>query len=415
MLKQLRRKFVLINMILVSVILLAVFSIQIYSGWRQITADTDAALRLALEWTESGPDRWQIGLGAPQMPPDDSELQPALVPTFCVTITPFGTTVIDNNVSVTEPVLTAAVTAALESGRDRGALPDLNLRFLRSRSAGTTRIAFADTTWETTSIRQRILTAVMVFFLALTAFFPVSLFLSRWAMKPTERSWKQQQQFVADASHELKTPLTVLLADTDILLAHPTDTIEEQRKWVEYIREEGQRMKGLVEDLLFLARSDSASAKDVPLTRVSLSDLCWNCLLSFEPVAFERRAELTGEIGEAITVPGNEELLRRLITILLDNGCKYCGENGAVTLTLRRSGDKAVISVRNTGAPIPPEALPHLFERFYRVDPSRTRESGGHGLGLSIAASITGQHRGKISVERTAEAGTCFTVILPAE
>ena len=413
MLKQLRRKFVLVNMLLVSVVLLVVFAVQLYSGWSQISSTTDSALRLTLEWSDSGPNRWQIGQNEPLPPLDRGEQ--TLVPTFCVVIRSFSTTVIDNNLDITEDILTAAVTAALESDSDNGSLPDLNLRFLRSRTAGSTRIAFADTSWESSAMRQRVFTSLVVLLVALAAFFPVSLFLSRWAMKPTELSWKQQQQFVADASHELKTPLTILLADTDILLSHPSDTIETQRKWVEYIQEEGNRMKELVEDLLFLARSDSAAAKDVPRQRLSLSDLCWNCQLSFEPVAFERSVELVPEIGSQISVSGNEEQLRRLVNILLDNACKYCGERGTVTLTLRQQGDKAVLSVHNTGAPIPPEALPHLFERFYRVDPSRTRESGGHGLGLPIAASITEHHKGKITVESSEGAGTRFTVTLPAE
>lgn len=413
MLKQLRRKFILVNMLLVSLVLAAVLSIQFFTFWQQTTAETDAALRDAIQWTEAGPDRWHVGGMGQLLLPGQS----ARVPTFCVILNLNGTmtAVIDNNVEISDEALAQAITAALNSAEDQGELPALGLRWLRGYSGLTLRVAFADVTWERAALTRQLLTSLLVLAVALAAFLMVSVFLSRWALRPTERSWKQQQQFIADASHELKTPLTVLLADADILLAHPDDTIRSQRKWVEYMQDEASRMKGLVEDMLFLARSDNAAEKELERLPVALSDLCWNCLLSFEPVAFEAGAELSGDVAPGVTVLGSPEELRRLTAILLDNACKYCGPAGTVTLTLARTGDRAVLSVRNTGDPIPAEDLPHLFERFYRADAARDRRSGGYGLGLAIAASIAERHKGKIFVTSTAEAGTTFTVVLPAD
>jgi signal transduction histidine kinase len=410
----LRRKFILVNMLLVSLVLLAVFAIQLFSAWRQNIAVTDAALQSTLLWGESGPDRWQVG--GPSRPDEDSQQEMQRVATFCVVISPTGsTTLIENNVEISDDDLTAALTAALTSEDDQGDLTDLGLRWERSRSGGTIRVAFADTTWERSAMLQELLTAFLVLCAALVGFSLVSLFLSHWALRPTEESWRQQQQFVADASHELKTPLTVLLADVDILLAHPQDTIDSQHKWVEYIQDEALRMKGLVEDLLFLARGDAATKTQLAAQSVGLSDLCWNCLLSFEPVAFEQGAELVGEVAPEVTVPGEPAQLRRLIAILLDNACKYCPRGGKVTLTLEKNGDRAALTVHNPGPAIPPEDLPHLFERFYRVDAARDRSTGGYGLGLSIAQSIAQRHRGKITVVSTQETGTAFTVTLPVE
>ena len=170
-------------------------------------------------------------------------------------------------------------------------------------------------------------------------------------------------------------------------------------------------MKGLVQDLLFLAKGD-AGGRERPQETVSLSELCESCALSFDPVAFERGLTLESRIGPGVSVTGRGEDLRRLCAILLDNACKYCGEGGAVTVTLSSPG-QAVLTVHNTGAPIPAEAQPHLFERFYRADAARSREQGGYGLGLSIAAAIVEEHRGKIAVHSTAEEGTAFTVTLP--
>ena len=406
MLKQLRRKFIWINMALVALVLLAVTAVQVFTVWRQAGAETDAALRRAVLW-ETGADRWQIG-----GPGDQS-----MVPTFCVVLDMSGDIrmTMDNYVEISTDTLTAAVSAALNGEEDTGRIPSLGLRYLRMFTGVSIRLAFADTSWQRGQVRHQAAASLLIMAAALAVFSLISLFLSRWALRPVERSWKQQRQFIADASHELKTPLTVLLADADILLAHPDDTIASQRKWVEYMQDEAGRMRELVEDMLFLARSDSSSDREQIRQSVALSDLCSNCLLSFEPVAFERGAQLTDAVEPDVTVPGDESQLRRLIAILLDNACKYCGEQGTVTLTLRREGSRAVLSVRNTGDPIPPEALPHLFERFYRADSARARDTGGYGLGLAIAAAIAESHKGKISAASTAAEGTTFTVTLPAE
>lgn len=170
-------------------------------------------------------------------------------------------------------------------------------------------------------------------------------------------------------------------------------------------------MKGLVQDLLFLARGD-AGEREWPRGTLCLSEVCEGCVLSFEPVAFEAGLTLESEIAPGVSVTGNGEQLRRLCAILLDNACKYCGAGGAVTLTLA-AGNRAELTVHNTGEPIPPEAQAHLFERFYRADAARSREAGGYGLGLSIAASIVEGHRGKISVHSAPGEGTAFTATLP--
>ena len=170
-------------------------------------------------------------------------------------------------------------------------------------------------------------------------------------------------------------------------------------------------MKELVQDLLFLARGD-AGQRERPREAVSLSDLCEGCVMSFDPVAFERGLTLESRVAPNVSVIGSGEDLRRLAAILLDNACKYSEPGGTVALTLT-AGDKAVLTVHNTGAPIPAEAQAHLFERFYRADAARSREAGGHGLGLSIAAAIAEAHRGKITVSSTQREGTAFTVTLP--
>lgn len=420
MLKRLRWKFVLINMSLVCVVLAVVLGAQVAGNLRQIRAVCDSALEMALLWGEDGPGRWEIGGGQFPMGRPESDNGPfdrefgAMIPTVCVTLDADGTlvNVADNNVDISEENLTAAVEAALETGKDQGAVSDPDLRFRLKRENGVTRIAFADRTWERSSLRSDVLTALIIFAAALLGFLVVSFFLSKWALRPVERSWQQQRQFMADASHELKTPLTVMLADTNILLSHPEQTIQSQRKWVEYIQDEAQRMKQLVEDMLFLTRSDSGVQRDEVRGRVELSDLLQSCLLSFEPVAFESGVELDGLVEPGIAVTGDEEQLRRLIAILLDNACKYAGPAGVVTLRLGRSGERVTLTVHNTGEAISAEDQQHLFERFYRTDAARDRQKGGYGLGLSIAQSIAQSHGGKIAVASAPGEGVTFTVTL---
>ena len=185
-----------------------------------------------------------------------------------------------------------------------------------------------------------------------------------------------------------------------------------QRKWLGYIQEEAQRMKELVEDMLFLAKHDGAERPKDSRT-VNFSDLVTGCVLRFESVAFERQVELNSHIQPGLSLSGEPDSLERLVMILLDNAVKYAGEQGRVDVALSRRQERAVLSVRNTGEPIPPEHLEHLFERFYRVDGSRSRKEGGYGLGLAIAHTIAQSHRGQIEVRSSREEGTVFTVALP--
>jgi signal transduction histidine kinase len=233
--------------------------------------------------------------------------------------------------------------------------------------------------------------------------------LARWTLKPVALSWEQQKQFVADASHELKTPLTVILANTGILLSHKQDTIEAQSKWIEYTQTEANRMKKLIDDLLFLAKADAAH-KSLIQSTVNLSDVLWHCILPFESVAYENGVRIDTNIEPDLCFMGNEGQLQQLVVILIDNACKYAGRSGLVTVNLVRKYDELILKINNTGAIIPTDHLNHIFDRFYRVDTARTRERGGYGLGLAIAHTIVDTHKGNIRVTSNEIDGTTFEV-----
>lgn len=411
MLKKLRWKFILIITALLAGMLAAALAVQTVSAARQYREETERVLQAVLDRGEAALDPLRpFGGGLGQ----DDELRTGL-PAFYAVADRWGRVglALGFNAVLDEETVVRAVEEALAAGRESGRLEELGLRFLIRSGGNRLELAFAGMDWERGAVRRQALAAALILAAALPGFFAVSVLLSRWLVRPVEESWRRQQQFVADASHELKTPLTVLLADADILLGHPDDTIRSQSRWVEHLRDEGLRMKGLVEDLLFLARGD-AGDRERPQGRVELSQVCEGCVMSFEPLAFEAGLVLESSVAPGVGVTGDGEELRRLCAILLDNACKYCGPGGTVRVTLEGGGE-AALTVHNTGEPIPAEDQAHLFERFYRADAARGREKGGYGLGLSIAAAIVERHGGKIAVRSTAGEGTAFTVILPQE
>ena len=410
MLKKLRWKFILIITALLAGMLAAALAVQTVSAARQYREETERVLQAVLDRGEAALDPLRPfgGLG------QDDELRTGL-PAFYAVADRWGRVglALGFNAVLDEETVVRAVEEALAAGRESGRLEGLGLRFLIRSGGNRLELAFAGMDWERGGVGRQALAAALIWAAALPGFFVVSVLLSRWLVRPVEESWRRQQQFVADASHELKTPLTVLLADADILLGHPDDTIRSQSRWVEHLRDEGLRMKGLVEDLLFLARGD-AGDRERPRGRVELSQVCEGCVMSFEPLAFEAGLVLESSVVPGVGVTGDGEELRRLCAILLDNACKYCGPGGTVRVTLEGGGE-AALTVHNTGEPIPAEDQAHLFERFYRADAARGREKGGYGLGLSIAAAIVERHGGKIAVRSTAGEGTAFTVTLPQE
>lgn len=409
MIRRLRVKFVVINMALIALVLVIVFGVICYSSYQQTRSESLQDMRMSLDREKDHPpSRFVIG---GERPPQTGDSGPK--PVFTVTLNHEGDIVWSDrqNVEIDDETLALAVSYATDKSSDGGVIDALNLRYLRRETPEGTRIAFADRTAEQTALRQLAFTLLLVGLGGMLAFFGISLFLARWALRPVQEAWAQQQRFIADASHELKTPLTVILANLNILQKHPEHTVAEEHKWIDNTQVEAGRMKGLVDNLLFLAKSDATQAPP-ERTAFSLSDAVWSAVLPFEPVAFEQGITLESDIAPNINLMGDAQQIRQLVVILLDNACKYAGAQGRVTVTLSRVQDKARLSVHNTGEPIAPDALAHIFERFYRVDKARARLQGGYGLGLAIAAQIVRSHGGKITAQSSSEEGTTLTVIL---
>jgi signal transduction histidine kinase len=410
MIKKLRRKFVVINMALVSAVLVFVFIALCVSTHTRLRIDTENAARAALAGGGMKNDfRPEIGHMGGGHKGDASRN----IPTFYVRVNASGNIRFADygRVAITGENAAAAINAALETDKEHAVIADMGLLFVIGTSpGGEISIAFADMSAEQNGMSRLIINSLIIGALGLVALFFVSIFLARLAVKPVESAFRVQQQFIADASHELKTPLTVIMANTGVLMSHPNTKVSEHMNWLENTQSEAVRMRGLVENMLELAKGDFAR-DNLILSAVNLSDISTNSLLSFEPVAFEKNVSLTSDIEPCIEIKGNGEKLSRLFAILLDNAIKYAESGGSVAVTIRQTGTHVTLAVRNTGAVIPQAQLSRVFDRFYRVDEARVSEGGGSfGLGLSIARQIVQEHGAKIWVESGESDGTVFTV-----
>jgi signal transduction histidine kinase len=237
-----------------------------------------------------------------------------------------------------------------------------------------------------------------------------SLFMAKRAIQPIQRAWQQQKDFLADASHELRTPLTVIRTNLEVVMSNPGETVASQMDWLVNVQEEIQQMTGLVSSLLFLTRLDSESYR-TERNNFSLDKVTASVFEAFKPLADAKNIHLSTIIAGTITVYGDESNLRRVMEILLDNALQYTPAGEKIIMRLQPQDKKILLEVADTGEGIDAEHLPKIFDRFYQVDPSRSK--GKAGLGLAIAKSIIENHGGTIQVTSRPGSGTTFSVWLP--
>ena len=409
MLRRLRRQFIAITMLLVGLVLAGVLGSSFFSSALTQRGIVTQILERALS----------DGVAAATIGDSSGEQSAELMLAVVVDVSPDGA-VYDRTslfASVSDETLRAVVSDALSSGDSSGRCVDYPIAWMRTQTAWGWRIAFVDTYLRGATLRAQALSSLLIFAISMGALFVVSYVLSGWALRPVQRAWEQQRRFVSDASHELKTPLAVILANAQIL-EDERDLPEGARRWVESTSDEARHMKELVEDLLTLARADEQEATGGPgavaLSPVELSGLVSGCALEFDAVAFERGCSLSCELEGDVRVMAEPDRTRRVVRTLLDNATKYAEEGTEVRVLLAREGKLARLAVTNRGEVISPEALEHLFDRFYRTDDARERQaSGGFGLGLAIAKSLVESMGGTIGAASSERDGTTFTVSLP--
>ncbi|GAC40785.1 sensor histidine kinase [Paenibacillus popilliae] len=272
-------------------------------------------------------------------------------------------------------------------------------------------ITFLDVTDADNTLIELLTTLIMVGLLTLFVIFAISLFFANRSIRPIAETWEKQKQFFADISHELKTPLAIINANSDALLANEGETIHSQRKWLDYIKSQTDRMGRLVSDLLYLAKTEDTRI-ELNVTSFDLSNMVSDVILSMEAIAFEKDITLLQEVEPCLILKSDSEKVKQVITILMDNAIKYTDKKGRIHITLKKTRHHIAFSIQNSGQGIPPQHLPKLFDRFYRADPARTQANGGYGLGLPIAKAIIDRLGGKIVAESKENEGATFTFTL---
>ena len=388
MIQKLRFKFVLINMSIVTLMLCVILGLVFYFT----SADLEQESIRMMQNIAAQP----FQQGTPMELGEDVRL-----PFFTLQLGPRGELLSTGGVYYDlsdGDFLDHLVQQIFASPKRLGVLPEYNLRYYRMDSPASQYLVFADISSEVATLEGLRTTCLIIGGVSFLVFLWISVLLSKWAVKPVDQAWKQQRDFVAAASHELKTPLTVIMANAE-LMQDPDYGEEKRIKFLDNIFVMSRQMRRLVEQMLSLAQTDSA-APQASFAPVDLSHLVSQSLLTFEPVFYEKGMTITAQTQEGVRVTGNESQLRQVLEILLDNAQKYAQEGGTTLITLKKREKKGrcLLTVANQGPAIPPEELPNLFKRFYRMDKARSR-TGSFGLGLSIAQGIVEQHRGKIWAE----------------
>ena len=394
MIRHLRWKVVATNMLLISLVLLAVFAAVVLISRDNYRKSVQQQLYQALE---SG---------------DYGSRQPGAegIPCFVAEVYASGMARVAGNSYYDlsdQSQLAAIVTEALAQEEDTGLLADFHLRYLRKTGYTSTLIAFTDTTLESTTMRSMAAVCSLAGSAALLVLFLCSYLLAGVVTRPVGAAWAQQEQFLSDASHELKTPLTVILSSAELL---NQSALPEQAVYIDNIREESRRMKLLVEDMLTLSRAQR-SAGSLPEQTADLSEAAMTAALRFEPVAFEAGKRLEYDIAPELPVRGDGGKLGQALAALLDNAVKYSAGGTDIRLTAEKQGRFAVVTVADSGPDIPADKLPHICDRFYRADEART-DGDSFGLGLPIAKAIIDAHRGTLRCE-SGGGVTRFIITLP--
>lgn len=293
----------------------------------------------------------------------------------------------------------SAVDSIRREGHDSGTIEidKVPYRYIYQKDrSGSYQLVLLNRTLEISTLTKMLVIFILLAAAGLICMFILSNQLANWTVTPIAKAWEKQKQFVADASHELKTPLAVISANTEVIRANPGQQVADQSKWLSYIQSETMRMNKLITNLLTVARMDDSTRQAAP-DPIRLSELVSSVCLVFEPVIYEHGKTLNTVIQRNVMLPAEEDNLKQLLSILLDNAILHSVPKADINVTLSKDTQgKIRLAVSNTAEDIPDEQLAHLFDRFYRLD---TKGSpNGSGLGLSIAKSIVHQMGGILTV-----------------
>ena len=424
MIRKLRKKFIAAAIVAVFLVLLVLIGAINALNYRSLVSDADGTLQILVENRGAFPRQMFREQGRPsdaQSPPNAGNNGPFgsgrggngelayQSRYFTVRFAADGGVSridLDNLASLTEEEASALAESVYASGREKGFAD--GYRYVRAACDGETMLVFLNRERELSTFRSFLYASVGISLAGTLAVFLLLLVFSGRIVRPIAESYEKQKRFITDAGHELKTPITIIRADTDVLASE----LDAESEWITDIRRQTSRLAELTEDLIYLSKMEEESPA-LQAQVFSLSELADETAQSFQSLARAKGKCFSASVEPEVRVNGDEKALAKLVSILLDNAMKYSPENGTVALTLDRNGKNARLIVKNSTPPMEKGSADRLFERFAREDRSRNSESGGFGLGLAIAKAVTEAHKGRIRAESEDGASLTVTAELP--
>ena len=419
MIRDLRKKFILVAMLSTMLVLTAIMGVVNFSNYREMLDRADEMTALLEQNDGKFPEEpsWHEQDDTETLPakPENDEKDKSRFSVETPFETRYFTVTVDENGEVTDCDLDRIAAVDEETAEEYTQTAQQKnkttgfqgiYRYRVTETEDGAKYVFLDCRREISNFRTVLVTTISVSLLGLAAVFVLVVIFSRMVFRPVEESIQKQKRFITDASHELKTPLTIIDANTEVM-----EMESGESQWTKSTRKQIQRLSGLVQQLVTLSRLDEEKGLEEKC-EFNLSEAVSECVQPYESLAQTREKNLTLNIEEDITYTGDERSIRQLAGILMDNAVKYSSENGNITLTLKKKGKKIFLEVYNDADDLPQGKMDVLFERFYRLDSSRNSGTGGSGIGLSVAKAIVQAHKGKITAENKNGRRLTITVIL---
>lgn len=404
MIQKLKLKFIILSMTALLVLLTVIVAGMNIINYNSVIEEADSVLSVLSQNRGIFPEFEPNAIGRPddKLPPHLSPETPYESRYFSVSYNKMGDVVNVDVSKISAIDRENAIELADKVSGNKGFIGEY--RYIVSDDTEDTRITFLDCGRKLEAFNKFLVSSITMSVIGYAVVFVIIFILSGKIIKPISEAYEKQKRFITDAGHEIKTPLTIINANADILEME----FDEPNESLMDIKEQTKRLKTLTEDLVMLSRMEEAEG-GLPKIEFPISEVVAECSCSFKNLAIQENKEFICNIEPMLTLNGNDKAIRQLVSILLDNALKYSNNSGTVTLTLARQNHSIMLSVYNTvDGEINPEQLKYVFDRFYRTDTSRNSETGGHGIGLSIAKAITTSHDGKIKA--TTNNGKSFMI-----
>lgn len=392
MIKKLKIKFILLSMTTLLVLLTVIVAGMNIINYSSVIEEADSILSVLSQNRGMFPDFAPNAGGRPndKLPPHLSPETPYESRYFSVSYNEMGKIVNVDVSKISAIDRENAVILADKVSDKKGFIGEY--RYIVSDDIVGTRITFLDCGRRLDAFNKFLVSSIIMSVIGYAIVFVIIFILSGKIIKPIAEAYEKQKRFITDAGHEIKTPLTIINANADILEME----FDEPNESLTDIKEQTKRLKTLTEDLVMLSRMEESEG-GLSKIEFPISEVVTECTGFFKNLALQENKEFICNIEPMLTLNGNDKAIRQIVSILLDNAFKYSNSGGTVALTLARQNHSIMLSVYNTvDSEINPEQLKYVFDRFYRTDTSRNSETGGHGIGLSIAKAIVSSHDGKI-------------------